>query len=88
VPWILNRIEGDQVIVPATHGIVAVDREQRVNLGRLRRDRRAKAKELQANSEMASLLCVDMTDVRCLTSPHACRRHGIEADSGTDKYAN
>ncbi|MFB3814180.1 MAG: M24 family metallopeptidase [Terriglobales bacterium] len=51
-----------------THGTMAVDWEQRVDFDRLRRDRLARVKKLLAESELGSLLCFDMNNVRYLTS--------------------
>src|SRR6202021_387155 len=53
-----------------THGTMAVDWEQRIDFDRLRRERLAKAKELLGKSEMGSLLCFDMNNVRYITSTH------------------
>ena len=49
---------------------MAVDWENRIDFDRLRRERLAKAKALLAKSEMGSLLCFDMNNVRYLTSTH------------------
>ncbi len=54
----------------ATHGTMAVDWEERVNFDRLRRERLARAKEQLAKSELGSVLCFDMNNVRYLTSTH------------------
>src|SRR5579864_6040150 len=53
-----------------THGTMAVDWEERIDFDRLRRERLQKAKDLLAKSEMGSLLCFDMNNVRYLTSTH------------------
>ena len=53
-----------------THGTMAVDWEQRIDFDRLRKERLARAKDLLAKSEMGSLLCFDMNNVRYLTSTH------------------
>src|SRR5580700_442288 len=53
-----------------TYGTMAVDWENRVDFDRLRRERLARAKELLAKSEMGSLLCFDMNNVRYLTATH------------------
>src|SRR5580692_304090 len=53
-----------------TYGTMAVDWENRVDFDRLRRERLARAKELLGKSEMGSLLCFDMNDVRYLTATH------------------
>ena len=53
-----------------THGTMAVDWEQRIDFDRLRRERLARAKAALAKSEMGSLLCFDMNNVRYLTATH------------------
>jgi len=53
-----------------TYGTMAVDWENRVDFDRLRRERLARAKELLGKSEMGSLLCFDMNNVRYLTATH------------------
>src|SRR5690349_24964048 len=53
-----------------TYGTMAVDWENRVDFDRLRRERLARAKGLLAKSEMGSMLCFDMNNVRYLTSTH------------------
>src|ERR1700733_2415975 len=53
-----------------TFGLMAVDWEQRADMGRLRRERLERAKRLLAESEMGALLCFDMTNVRYLTATH------------------
>jgi Xaa-Pro aminopeptidase len=53
-----------------TSGTMAVDWEQRVDFDRLRRERLARAKHLLGKSELGSLLCFDMNNVRYLTSTH------------------
>src|SRR3974390_3056282 len=53
-----------------THGTMAVDWEQRIDFDRLRRERLARAKALLAKSEMGSLLCFDMNNVRYRTATH------------------
>jgi Xaa-Pro aminopeptidase len=47
-----------------------VDWEQRVNMDRLRTERLARAKKLLAQSNIGSLLCFDMNNVRYLTATH------------------
>src|SRR5450432_2195592 len=49
---------------------MAVDWEQRIDFDRLRRERLARAKAALAKSEMGSLLCFDMNNVRYLTATH------------------
>src|ERR1700694_5329082 len=53
-----------------TYGTMAVDWEQRIDFDRLRRARPARAKALLAASEMGSLLCFDMNNVRYITATH------------------
>jgi Xaa-Pro aminopeptidase len=49
---------------------MAVDWERRVDFDRLRIERLARAKALLASSEMGSLLCFDMNNVRYITATH------------------
>src|SRR6202522_1390075 len=49
---------------------MAVDWEQRIDLDRLRRERLARIKSLLAKSELGSLLCFDMNNVRYITATH------------------
>jgi Xaa-Pro aminopeptidase len=51
-----------------TYGSMAVDWEQRIDFDRLRRERLARAKQMLEKSEMGSLLCFDMNNVRYLTA--------------------
>src|SRR3974390_2031912 len=53
-----------------THGTMAVDGEKRSDVERLRTQRLQRAKDLLAKSEMGSLLCFDMNNVRYLTATH------------------
>src|SRR5579884_2595553 len=53
-----------------TFGLQAVDWEQRVNFDRLRAERLARAKQQLEASELGSLLCFDMSNIRYLTSTH------------------
>src|SRR6202167_5044086 len=53
-----------------TYGSMAVDFEQRIDFDRLRRERLARVKALLAKSEMGSLLCFDMNNVRYITATH------------------
>ena len=53
-----------------TYGTMQVDWEQRIDFDRLRKERLARAKGLLAKSEMGSLLCFDMNNVRYLTATH------------------
>ena len=53
-----------------THGTMAVDWEQRVDMDRLRRERLARVKALLAKSEIGALLCFDMNNVRYITATH------------------
>src|SRR5438034_164431 len=49
---------------------MAVDWERRIDFDRLRRERLARVKELLAQSEMGSVLCFDMNNVRYITATH------------------
>ncbi len=53
-----------------TYGTMAVDWEQRVDMERLRRHRLDRIKTLLARSELGSLLCFDMNNVRYITATH------------------
>ena len=53
-----------------TYGTMAVDWEQRVDLGRLRTERLARAKRALAESELGALLCFDMNNIRYITATH------------------
>jgi len=53
-----------------TYGSMAVDWEQRIDLDRLRRERLARVKAMLAASEIGSLLCFDMNNVRYITATH------------------
>src|SRR6476660_2859616 len=53
-----------------THGTMAVDWEQRIDLDRLRRERLARIKALLAQSDIGALLCFDMNNVRYITATH------------------
>src|SRR5436309_5087506 len=53
-----------------TYGTMAVDWEQRIDFDRLRRERLARIKDLLSKSEMGSLLCFDMNNVRYITATH------------------
>src|SRR6202020_1371020 len=53
-----------------TYGPMAVDWEQRIDFDRLRQERLQRVKDLLAKSEMGSLLCFDMNNVRYITSTH------------------
>src|SRR3974390_970882 len=53
-----------------THGTMAVDGEKRSDVERLRTQRLQRAKDLLKQSEMGSLLCFDMNNVRYLTATH------------------
>src|SRR6201986_3122460 len=53
-----------------THGTMAVDWEQRVDMDRLRRERLARVKDMLAKSEMGALLCFDMNNVRYISATH------------------
>jgi Xaa-Pro aminopeptidase len=49
---------------------MAVDWEERINFDRLRTQRLERVKQLLAESEMGSLLCFDMNNVRYITATH------------------
>jgi len=49
---------------------MAVDWERRIDFDRLRRERLARVKALLQKSEMGSVLCFDMNNVRYITSTH------------------
>jgi Xaa-Pro aminopeptidase len=53
-----------------TFGLQAVDWEQRTNFDRLRAQRLARAKQQLEASEIGSLLCFDMSNIRYLTATH------------------
>ena len=53
-----------------TFGLMAVDWEDRINIDRLRRERLERAKRLLQESELGSLLCFDMNNIRYITSTH------------------
>jgi Xaa-Pro aminopeptidase len=53
-----------------THGVMAVDWEERINFERLRRERLARIKKVLEASEAGALLCFDMNNVRYVTSTH------------------
>jgi Xaa-Pro aminopeptidase len=53
-----------------TSGTMAVDWEQRVDFDRLRRETLARVKQALVKSEMGSLLCFDMNNVRYITHTH------------------
>src|SRR5438034_4532386 len=53
-----------------TYGTMGVDWERRIDFDRLRRERLARIEDLLAKSELGSLLCFDMNNVRYITSTH------------------
>jgi Xaa-Pro aminopeptidase len=53
-----------------TFGLQAVDWEQRVDFDRLRSERLGRAKAELERSELGSLLCFDMSNIRYITSTH------------------
>src|SRR4026207_2592750 len=61
---------GGQSVAIKTYGTMAVDWEQRINFDRLRRERLARVKEMLQKSEMGSVLCFDMNNVRYITATH------------------
>jgi len=53
-----------------TFGLMDVDWEERVNIERLRRERLARVKNALQKSELGSLLCFDMNNIRYITATH------------------
>src|SRR5436309_680298 len=53
-----------------TYGTMAVDWEERINFERLRTERLQRAKDALEKSEMGSLLCFDMNNVRYISATH------------------
>jgi Xaa-Pro aminopeptidase len=53
-----------------TFGLMGVDWEERVDLERLRRERLARIKNALKASELGSLLCFDMNNIRYITATH------------------
>src|SRR5213076_1748336 len=53
-----------------TFGLMVVDWEERVNLERLRQDRLNRIKTALKKSELGSLLCFDMNNIRYITATH------------------
>ena len=53
-----------------TFGLMAVDWEERVNIERLRQDRLHRIKTALKKSELGSLLCFDMNNIRYITATH------------------
>ncbi len=53
-----------------TFGLMAVDWEERVNLERLRQDRLQRITTALKKSELGSLLCFDMNNIRYITATH------------------
>ncbi len=53
-----------------TFGLMAVDWEERVNIERLRQERLARVKSALKKSELGSLLCFDMNNIRYITATH------------------
>ena len=53
-----------------TYGLMGVDWEQRVDFDRLRKQRLARIKKLLEESELGSLLCFDMGNIRYVTATH------------------
>src|SRR5262245_62787107 len=49
---------------------MAVDWERRIDFDRLRRERLARIKDMLAKSELGSVLCFDMNNVRYITATH------------------
>src|SRR6201995_2255519 len=55
---------------PHSYGVMGVDWEERVRYDRLREERLARIKGLLAESELGSLLCFDMSNIRYITATH------------------
>ena len=53
-----------------SYGVMGVDWEERVRYDRLREERLARIKALLAESELGSLLCFDMSNIRYVTATH------------------
>jgi Xaa-Pro aminopeptidase len=53
-----------------TYGTMAVDWERRIDFDRLRRERLDRIKGLLKKSELGSVLCFDMNNVRYITATH------------------
>jgi Xaa-Pro dipeptidase len=53
-----------------TYGLNAVDWEERIDLGRLRRERLARLKEALERSDLGALLTFDFHNIRYMTSTH------------------
>jgi Xaa-Pro aminopeptidase len=53
-----------------TFGLMGVDWEERVDLDRLRNDRLSRIKAALKKSEIGSLLCFDMNNIRYITATH------------------
>src|SRR5207248_8837318 len=53
-----------------TFGLMGVDWEERVNLERLRQDRLNRIKTALKESELGSLLCFDMNNIRYISATH------------------
>lgn len=53
-----------------TFGLMAVDWEERVNIERLRQERLNRVKAALKRSELGSLLCFDMNNIRYITATH------------------
>ncbi len=53
-----------------TYGLMGVDWEERVRLDRMREERLARIGRLLDRSDLAALLCFDMTNIRYITATH------------------
>jgi hypothetical protein len=53
-----------------SYGTMGVDWEQRVQFDRLRDQRLARAKRKLAESDLGSLVCFDMSNIRYVTATH------------------
>jgi hypothetical protein len=59
----------DRSFMEGTRGTMAVDWEERVDTGRLRRERKERALERLQDSDLGSMLLIDDPNVRYVTGP-------------------
>src|SRR4029453_18267202 len=62
--------DGGALMAIKTYGTMAVDWERRIDFDRLRRERLDRIKGLLKKSELGSVLCFDMNNVRYITATH------------------
>ena len=65
-----SGLTGEVAAMGKTFGLNAVDWEQRVDVDRLRRQRLERIGGLLERSELGSLLCFDMVNIRYITATH------------------